>query len=278
MMAGLGYKCTSLRVGWGGGGGRKSGAGAARGRPPCEWGAGHCRRQTAGLHLRVSPADFGRLPLPAAPQGDMDNNDRDTVVNEFREVGGRAFEGQDACLRPSRSCGCSVLATVLHRRPISPPPPRKMPPPPPRTGRHQDPDRHRRAVPRLRRQPGGHARRAPSPCPTNTRTPPFSRPPFVPLSSTPTPRPTPHTPHPTLHTPHPTPHTANTPRPKVTLVVNYDIPVEKDGVTPAYDTYLHRIGRSGRFGRKGAAFNLICGSQVCVWGGGLGGGVVVEGH
>lgn len=48
----------------------------------------------------------------------------------------------------------------------------------------------------------------------------------------------------------------------MTLVVNYDIPVERDGRTPAFDTYLHRIGRSGRFGRKGAAFNLICGEQV----------------
>jgi hypothetical protein len=51
-------------------------------------------------------------------------------------------------------------------------------------------------------------------------------------------------------------------RHQVTLVVNYDIPVEKEGRTPAFDTYLHRIGRSGRFGRKGAAFNLICGQQV----------------
>lgn len=25
---------------------------------------------------------------------------------------------------------------------------------------------------------------------------------------------------------------------------------------PAYETYLHRVGRSGRFGRLGAAFNL----------------------
>lgn len=48
---------------------------------------------------------------------------------------------------------------------------------------------------------------------------------------------------------------------QVTLVVNYDVPVERDGRTPAYDTYLHRIGRSGRFGRKGAAFNLVCGEQ-----------------
>ncbi|PNW83108.1 hypothetical protein CHLRE_06g306850v5 [Chlamydomonas reinhardtii] len=48
---------------------------------------------------------------------------------------------------------------------------------------------------------------------------------------------------------------------QVTLVINYDVPVERDGVTPAYETYLHRIGRSGRFGRKGAAFNLICTGQ-----------------
>jgi len=48
---------------------------------------------------------------------------------------------------------------------------------------------------------------------------------------------------------------------QVTLVVNYDVPVERDGRTPQYETYLHRIGRSGRFGRKGAAFNLIYGSD-----------------
>ena len=45
----------------------------------------------------------------------------------------------------------------------------------------------------------------------------------------------------------------------VTLVVNYDAPTEKDSITPAYETYLHRIGRSGRFGNKGAAFNLVTG-------------------
>uniref|UniRef100_A0A061R2Y7 RNA helicase n=1 Tax=Tetraselmis sp. GSL018 TaxID=582737 RepID=A0A061R2Y7_9CHLO len=51
---------------------------------------------------------------------------------------------------------------------------------------------------------------------------------------------------------------------QVTLVVNYDIPVERatrEGQTPAYETYLHRIGRSGRFGRRGAAFNLTCGAM-----------------
>ena len=50
---------------------------------------------------------------------------------------------------------------------------------------------------------------------------------------------------------------------QVTLVINYDVPVEKDLSTPAYETYLHRIGRSGRFGRKGAAFNLVSGAKVC---------------
>jgi len=68
-------------------------------------------------------------------------------------------------------------------------------------------------------------------------------------------------PHPPIHPPtHPPVHPPVTGQ--VTLVVNYDIPVERDASTPAYDTYLHRIGRSGRFGRKGAAFNLICGEQV----------------
>ena len=42
----------------------------------------------------------------------------------------------------------------------------------------------------------------------------------------------------------------------VCLVVNYDVPVDKDG-QPDYETYLHRIGRTGRFGRKGTAINLV---------------------
>ena len=54
----------------------------------------------------------------------------------------------------------------------------------------------------------------------------------------------------------------------MTLVINYDVPVERDQKTPGYETYLHRIGRSGRFGRKGAAFNLICGYEVSLGGGG----------
>ena len=34
------------------------------------------------------------------------------------------------------------------------------------------------------------------------------------------------------------------------LVINYDIPCNKEN-------YIHRIGRSGRYGRKGVAINFI---------------------
>ena len=46
---------------------------------------------------------------------------------------------------------------------------------------------------------------------------------------------------------------------QVTLVVNFNPPVKADMRSAAFETYLHRIGRSGRFGRKGAAFNLVAG-------------------
>jgi ATP-dependent RNA helicase DDX19/DBP5 len=46
----------------------------------------------------------------------------------------------------------------------------------------------------------------------------------------------------------------------VCMVVNYDIPVDKDG-RPDFETYLHRIGRTGRFGKKGTAINLIDDAQ-----------------
>lgn len=56
---------------------------------------------------------------------------------------------------------------------------------------------------------------------------------------------------------------------QISLVVNYDPPVQvltdangrHTGSEPAYETYMHRIGRSGRFGRKGAAFNLWTGDR-----------------
>lgn len=43
---------------------------------------------------------------------------------------------------------------------------------------------------------------------------------------------------------------------QVTLVINYDIPTTL-GNRPDPETYIHRIGRSGRFGRKGVAINLV---------------------
>ena len=40
---------------------------------------------------------------------------------------------------------------------------------------------------------------------------------------------------------------------QVSLVINYDMPIGIEG----RDNYIHRIGRSGRFGRKGVAINFI---------------------
>uniref|UniRef100_A0A914EAX5 RNA helicase n=2 Tax=Acrobeloides nanus TaxID=290746 RepID=A0A914EAX5_9BILA len=45
--------------------------------------------------------------------------------------------------------------------------------------------------------------------------------------------------------------------PQVALIVNYDPPVTfEEHPQPDYDTYLHRIGRTGRFGKPGIAVNL----------------------
>jgi len=41
----------------------------------------------------------------------------------------------------------------------------------------------------------------------------------------------------------------------VSLVINYDLPRN-------FEKYIHRIGRSGRFGRKGVAINLISNDDV----------------
>ncbi|KAI6173311.1 RNA helicase [Aphelenchoides besseyi] len=46
--------------------------------------------------------------------------------------------------------------------------------------------------------------------------------------------------------------------PHVKLVVNYDPCVTFEPIPkPDYDTYLHRIGRTGRFGKRGIAVNLV---------------------
>ena len=42
---------------------------------------------------------------------------------------------------------------------------------------------------------------------------------------------------------------------QVSLVVNYELPVQREN-------YIHRIGRSGRYGKKGVAINLINGGEM----------------
>lgn len=50
---------------------------------------------------------------------------------------------------------------------------------------------------------------------------------------------------------------------KVTLVINYNLPLkinkdDKDKTREIdLETYLHRVGRTGRFGDKGIAINLV---------------------
>lgn len=42
---------------------------------------------------------------------------------------------------------------------------------------------------------------------------------------------------------------------QVSMVVNYDLP-------PNRELYIHRIGRSGRFGRKGVAINFVINEEM----------------
>lgn len=42
--------------------------------------------------------------------------------------------------------------------------------------------------------------------------------------------------------------------------MNYDLPVDVSGKADC-ETYLHRIGRTGRFGKRGLAINLIDGER-----------------
>ena len=42
---------------------------------------------------------------------------------------------------------------------------------------------------------------------------------------------------------------------QVSLVMNYEMPLQKEN-------YVHRIGRSGRYGRKGVAINLVTGDEM----------------
>lgn len=52
----------------------------------------------------------------------------------------------------------------------------------------------------------------------------------------------------------------------VSMVINYDIPMIYDvkqhrDVGPDYETYLHRIGRTGRFGRVGVSISFVFSPQ-----------------
>ncbi len=42
---------------------------------------------------------------------------------------------------------------------------------------------------------------------------------------------------------------------QVSLVINFELPTQKEN-------YIHRIGRSGRFGRKGCAINLVAADEM----------------
>ena len=42
---------------------------------------------------------------------------------------------------------------------------------------------------------------------------------------------------------------------QVAVVINYDLPTNKE-------IYMHRIGRSGRFGRKGIAINFVTSAEI----------------
>ncbi|XP_075377298.1 ATP-dependent RNA helicase DDX25 isoform X2 [Mycteria americana] len=43
---------------------------------------------------------------------------------------------------------------------------------------------------------------------------------------------------------------------QVTIVVNFSLPTDQKN-QPDFETYLHRIGRTGRFGKKGIAFSMV---------------------
>lgn len=47
---------------------------------------------------------------------------------------------------------------------------------------------------------------------------------------------------------------------QVTVVVNFDLPIDLNR-QPDYETYLHRIGRTGRFGKNGLAINMVDSEQ-----------------
>ncbi|KAF5294067.1 hypothetical protein FQA39_LY13541 [Lamprigera yunnana] len=50
---------------------------------------------------------------------------------------------------------------------------------------------------------------------------------------------------------------------QVTIVVNFDLPMDVSGKADC-ETYLHRIGRTGRFGKRGIAINLLDSTEAII--------------
>jgi hypothetical protein len=48
---------------------------------------------------------------------------------------------------------------------------------------------------------------------------------------------------------------------RVNIVINYDFPQANDRGESYVDSYLHRIGRAGRFGTKGMAISFVSGEE-----------------
>jgi ATP-dependent RNA helicase UAP56/SUB2 len=48
---------------------------------------------------------------------------------------------------------------------------------------------------------------------------------------------------------------------RVNIVINYDMPETDEKHGNGADTYLHRVGRAGRFGTKGLAITFVSGPQ-----------------
>ncbi|VDQ01829.1 unnamed protein product [Trichobilharzia regenti] len=49
--------------------------------------------------------------------------------------------------------------------------------------------------------------------------------------------------------------------PQVNLIINWNMPTTRSG-NADWETYLHRIGRSGRFGKEGVAVNFITSDEM----------------
>ena len=49
---------------------------------------------------------------------------------------------------------------------------------------------------------------------------------------------------------------------QVTVVVNFDLPLDHNTRRADCETYLHRIGRTGRFGKNGLAINMVDGPRT----------------